>query len=112
MLMCRLLVFLLFVAVSLDLSTPDAPMFSGDPRAFEWGDEEESVPSRRQRAAVEMRRDRALPAAPRSVEPPLTEPAVDRRAYADRPNPSAVWLVPIRQALVPSFASASPAEDH
>jgi hypothetical protein len=110
--MRRLLILSLFLAVSLDFSMPDAPLFTGGPRAVEWGDEEESVPSRRERAAGEVRRDRASPAAPRSVERPLTEPRADRRAYADRPNPPAVWLVPIRQALVPSFASASPAEDH
>lgn len=110
--MRRLLFLSLFLAVSLDLSTPDAPLFSAGPRAVEWGDEEESVPSRRQHAAGEVRRDRASPAAPRLVERPLTEPHADRRGYADRPNPSPVWLVPIRQVLVPSFASASPAEDH
>jgi hypothetical protein len=110
--MRRLLVLSLFLAVSLDFSTPDAPLFAAGPRAVEWGDEEESVPSRRQNAAAVVRRERASPAAPRLVERPLTEPRADRRRYADRANPSPVWLVPIRQALVPSFASASPAEDH
>jgi hypothetical protein len=110
--MGRLLVLSLFLAVSLDLLTPDAPLFPGGLRAVEWGDEEESVPSRRQRAAGEVRGDTASPATPRSVERPRTERRADRGAYATRPNPPAVWPVPIRQALVPSFASASPAEDH
>jgi hypothetical protein len=110
--MRRLLFLALFAALSLDFSTPDALLLVEGSRAFQWDDEEESVPTRRQRAAGENRLVTASPATPRSVERPPKPRWAERGAHVDRPHPPAAWLVLIRRNLVPSFGSASSSEDH
>jgi hypothetical protein len=109
----RCLIFLaLFAALSLDFSTPDVLLLTEGSRAFQWDDEEESVPTRRERAAGEKWHVSDSAATPRSMERPPKPRWAERGAYDDRPHPPTAWLVLIRRALVPSFGSASPAEDH
>jgi len=110
--MRRLLFLSLVFALAFDFTTLDAPLLLAGARAVQWDDEEESSPSRRQRMGREERCAIESPAAPRSVDRPRPEPGVPRRACADRLTRPPAWRVPIRQALVSSFASASPAEDH
>src|SRR5713101_5357462 len=109
--MRRLILLPLFLALSLDFATPDALLVVPGARSLQWDDEEEGVPSRRQRVRPE-RHDTASP----PVQPPVvtTRPqrVVERAAPADRRNRPTAWLVPIRQAHLPSFGSAAPPEDH
>ncbi len=108
--MRRVLLLALFVVLPVDFAVADVRLTQAGARAVEWDDEEESVPSRRQRAGVGQRSVEAVPRGPRSLAPARAQrwaaPA-DRRA-----DPTASWLVPLRRAHLPSVRSASPSEDH
>jgi hypothetical protein len=111
--MRRLLLVSLLLVVSLDLSTPDTVQGAPVTRAIQWGDEEESVPSRRQRVVAEERHVSSPTPGTRSTEPLPQRGDADRSRYAvhlpARPTAS---LVPIRQAPAPPVRSPSPSEDH
>jgi len=109
--MRRLILLPLFLALSLDFATPDALLVVPGARSLQWDDEEESVPSRRQRIRPE-RHDMASPAAQPSVVTTCPQRVVERRVPADRRNPPIAWLLPIRQAHLSSLGSAAPPEDH
>jgi hypothetical protein len=110
--MSRLVLFALFLVVSLDFSMPDALLAVAGARSVQWDDEEESVPARRERLDGEERRVSALPVAMRSVEAGQTQPSTERRAHADRLHGQTVWRLPFRQALTLSVRAASPPDDH
>jgi hypothetical protein len=110
--MGRVLLLLLVVLVSVDLTTLDAPRLFAGGRAVQWDDEEESAPSRRPSAGAKERRLVESTPAPHSIERPEPEPRVARRVPAESPPRPTAWLLPIRQAVGASLASASPAEDH
>ncbi|HEV8438620.1 MAG TPA: hypothetical protein VGT40_11040 [Methylomirabilota bacterium] len=111
--MRRFLFLSLLLVVSFDLSTPDAAPGVPAARAIEWGDEEESVPSRRQRTAAEDRRVSPPTPGRRLIEPLPPGGDTERTWYAAHPpsRPTA-RLVPIRQAPSPPARSPSPPEDH
>ena len=75
-------------------------------------DEEESVPSRRQRVGENEQRVAVFNGAPGSGEAAEPEPSTERRAHADRISGRKIWRVPIRQALTPSVRSAAPPDAH
>ncbi len=81
-------------------------------RAVQSDDEEESVPSRRQRVGAEERRVAAFPVAPESVETVQTKPSTEGRAHAGRMSSQKIWRVPFRQALTSSARSSSPPDAH
>jgi hypothetical protein len=109
--MRRLVLLPLFLALSLDFATPDTLLFVSGARSPQWDDEEESVPSRRQRVRQEHHVKSSPPAQP-SVVTTYPRRVAERAVYADRRNRPIAWLVPIRQAHLPSFSSAAPPEDH
>ena len=109
--MHRLILLPLFLALSLDFATPDALLVVPGARSLQWDDEEESVPSRRQRVRPE-RHDTASPAAQPSVVTTRPRRVVERAVSADRRNRPTAWRVPIRQARLSSLSSAAPPEDH
>ncbi len=110
--MRQLFFVLLFAALFLDFSVPDILLVREGASAFQWDDEEESAPARRQRSTREERHVDVSPAGSRSIERPPTPTWTERRIRADQSPLLAAWLVPIRRSLVPSLGSASPAEDH
>ena len=110
--MRRLLLFALFVVLPIDLAVVDTPLSQAGARSPQWDDEEESAPSRRQRAGEEQRHVDVLPPGQRSVEPDRAERWAKESSRADGRHRAVAWLVPIRQALLPACASASPPEDH
>jgi hypothetical protein len=110
--MRRFLFLLILVVLSIDFSTLDAPRVLAGARTIQWEDEEESAPSRRQRAGAEERRLTASPRSERVLELTPTPRLPERSACADRRARPAAWLAPIRHALVPSASSASASEDH
>jgi hypothetical protein len=109
--MRRLILLPLFLALSLDFATPDALLVVPGGRSLQWDDEEESVPSRRQRVRPE-RHDTAPPGARPSVVLTRPQRVVESVVPADRRNRPTAWLVPIRQARLSSLSSAAPPEDH
>ena len=110
--MRRLLLLVLFVVLPVDLAVVDTPLSQAGARSLQWEDEEESAPSRRQRAGEEQRHVDASPPGQRSVEPDRAERWANGSVRADGRNRAVAWLVPIRQAHLPACASASPPEDH
>src|SRR6266849_244081 len=109
--MRRLLLLPLFLALSLDFATPDALLIVPGARSLQGDDEEESVPSRRERVRPEHHVTASPPAQP-SVVTTQTQRMAGRTVHADGRNRPTAWLVPIRQAHLPSFSSAAPPEDH
>lgn len=108
--MRRVLLLALFVVLPVDFAVADVRSTQAGARTVEWDDEEESVPSRRQRASGGQRSVEAVPRGPRSVVPARAQrwaASADRRA-----DPTASWLVSLRRAHLPSVRSASPSEDH
>jgi hypothetical protein len=109
--MRRTILLSLFLAVSFDFATPDALLVAPGARSIQWDDEEESVPSRRQR--VRSERHDTAPSPDRPALVTARHPQAAERALLAEPRrrPTA-WLVPIRQAHPPSVDSAAPPEDH
>jgi hypothetical protein len=107
-----LLFLALLVALPIDFATLDAPLLVGGARAVQWDDEEDSVPSRRQRADGEERRAMA----PRPTQPALARsrpaPSLAAAARPDRRAAHSAWTIRIRSAPGRSPAPASPADDH
>jgi hypothetical protein len=109
--MYRLILLPLFLALSLDFAIPDALLVVPGARSLQWDDEEESVPSRRQRVRPQ-RHDTASPAAQPSVVATRPQRVVERAVSTDRRTRRIAWLVPIKQADLSSLSSAAPPEDH
>jgi hypothetical protein len=110
--MSRLLLFAVFFAVAFDFATPDAVLLVSHPHILKADDEEESVPSRRQRVGENEQRVAVFKGAPGSVEAAEPQPSTERRAHADRISGQKIWRVPIRQALTSSVRSAAPPDAH
>jgi len=110
--MSRLLLFVVFFAVAFDFATPDAVMLVSHAQILKADDEEESVPSRRQRVGENEQRVVVFKGASSSDEAADPQPAAERRANADRINGQRIWRVPIRQALMSSVPSAAPPDAH
>jgi hypothetical protein len=110
--MSRLLLFAVFFAVAFDFATPDAVLLVSHAHILKADDEEESVPSRRQRVGENEQRVAVFKGAPGSVEAAEPQPSTERRAHADRISGQKIWRVPIRQALTSSVRSAAPPDAH
>lgn len=111
--MPRLLVLVVFLAVALDFSTPDAVLLVANTRALPSDDEEEdTVPSRRQRVGESEQRVVVFQVAPGSIEKVEILPSAERRAHAARISRDKIWRVPFRQALMSSVRSASSPDAH
>ena len=110
--MSRVLVLAVFFAVALDFSTPDVVLAIANARAVQSDDEEESLPSRRQRVGEDEQRVAVFPVAPGSFEQVETRPSTERRAHPDRISGQKIWRVPFKQALTSSVRSASQPDAH
>ena len=106
--MSRLLLFAVFFAVAFDFATPDTVLLVSHARILQSDDEEESVPSRRQRVGEDERRVVVFKGAPGSAEAAEPKPSNERRAHADRTSGQKIWRVPIRQALTSVRPTAPP----
>ena len=109
--MSRFLLFAVFFAVAFDFATPDAVLLVSHAQILKADDEEDSVPSRRQRVGENEQRVAVFKAVPGSVEVAEPQPSTERRAHADRISGQKIWRVPIRQALM-SVRSAAPPDAH
>jgi hypothetical protein len=110
--MSRLLLFAVFFAVAFDFATPDAVLLVPHARILQSDDEEESVPSRRQRVGENEQRVVVFKGAPGSAEAAEPQPSTARRTHADHINGQKIWRVPIREALTSSVRSAAPPDAH
>src|SRR5215510_5057064 len=110
--MSRLLIFLVFFAVAFDFATPDAVLLMTSARVLQADDEEESVPSRRQRVGEGEQRVPVFKVAPGSIEKEEVRPSAERRANADRILDQEIWRLPFKQALLSSAHPASTPEAH
>jgi hypothetical protein len=107
--MSRLLIFVVFFAVAFDFATPAAMLLVANARIVQSDDEEDSVPSRRQRVGQDEQRVAVFTGTPSSVE--AAELRVST-ARPDRLSGQKIWRVPIRQALTSSVRSAAPPDAH
>ena len=110
--MSRFLLFAVFFAVAFDFATPDAALLVSQAQILKADDEEESVPSRRQRVDENERRVIVFKGGPCTGEAAEPPPSTERRAHAVRIGGQKIWLVPIRQGLTSSVRSASPPDAH
>src|SRR5262245_6426360 len=110
--MSRFLLFAVFFAVAFDFATPDAVLLVSHAQILKADDEEEGVPSRRQRVGEDERRVAVFQGAPGSAEAAERKPSNERRAHADRTSNPKIWRVPIRQALTSSVRPAAPPDAH
>ena len=110
--MSRVLLFAVFFAVAFDFATPDGVLLASQTQILKADDEEESVPSRRQRMGEDEQRVTAFKGAPGSAEAAEPQPSNERRAHADRISGQKIWRVPIRQALTSSIRPAAPPDAH
>jgi len=110
--MSRLLLFAVFFAVAFDFATPDAILLVSHAQILKADDEEESVPSRRQRVGENEQRVAVFKGALVSAEAAEPQPSTERRAHADRISGQKIWRVPIRQSLTSSVRSAAPPDVH
>src|SRR5262245_44052227 len=109
--MHRLVFLSLILVVALDFTTIDAPLLASGARLVQWDDEEESVPTRRERAPQE-RRIATPPTTPGTAEAADRDASVDRALAASSRAEPTTRLVPIRRAPTRSDRSPSPSEDH
>jgi hypothetical protein len=110
--MSRLLLFAVFFAVAFDFATPDAVMLVSHARILQSDDEEESVPSRRQRVGEDEQRVAVFTGTPSSARAAELRVSTARPARADHLSSQKIWRVPIRQALTSSVRSAAPPDAH
>jgi len=110
--MSRLLIFVVFFAVAFDFATPDAVLLVTNARVLQSDDEEESVPSRRQRVDESEQRVAVFKVDPGSIEKAETRPSNERRAHADRVSGQETRRLPFKQALTSSVRSSSPPDAH
>src|SRR5258705_3873491 len=110
--MSRPLILVVFLAVAFDFATPDVVLLVANARMLQSDDEEESVPSRRQRVGENEQRVAVFPVAHETVETGMNRPWTERRAHADRISDQGIWRVPFKQALMSSVRSASPPDAH
>ena len=110
--MSRLLIFVVFLAVAFDFATPDAVLLVTNARILQSDDEEDSVPSRRQRVAESEQRVAVFKVDPGSIEKPEIRPSNERRAHADRVSGHKTWQLPFKHALTSSARSSSPPDAH
>src|SRR5438552_11947142 len=110
--MPRLLVLLVFLVVALDFTTPDAVLLVANTRALPSDDEEDTVPSRRQRVGESEQRVVVFQVAPGSIEKVEILPSAERRAHAARVSSDRIWRVPFRQVLMSPVRSASSPDAH
>jgi hypothetical protein len=110
--MRRALLFALFIVLAVDCTTPDIPVAVAGARASEWDDEEESLPSRRQRSGAEQRTLRVSPPGQRSIDQDQPHRRPEAMAATDRPDRATAWLRPMRQVDSQSPGTAPPSEDH
>ena len=95
------LLFAVLLAVAFDFAMPDAVLLVSHARVLQSDDEEESVPSRRQRVGENEQRVVVFKSALGAIEKTDTRPATERRVGADRFSSQEVWRVAPRRA--PTF---------
>src|SRR5262245_42231478 len=110
--MSRVLLFAVFFAVGFDFATPDAVLLVSHAQILKADDEEESVPSRRQRVGEDEQRVAVFKGAPGSAEAAERKPMSGRLANADRIRGQKIWRTPVRHALTSSIRPAAPPDAH
>jgi len=110
--MSRVLLFAVFFAVAFDFATPDAVLLVSHAQILKADDEEESVPSRRQRVGEDEQRVAVFKGAPGSAEAAERKPMNERRAHAERISGQKIRRAPIRQALTSSIHPSAPPDAH
>jgi hypothetical protein len=107
--MRHLTLLAVLLTLCFDFAVLDPPLLIAGTRAVQWEDEEESVPSRRQRVGAEQCSTPRPEPAPRTGDDDEVRAAALKRVGGLRPSrPSAP---PIRQALAVALAPP-PTEDH